>query len=234
MTRSTVQTVARACAWASVVVMLGTICAAARAQWVSQSEQAAFRKLWPDDVQFPVGMWAYKPTEHSQRIAVTNGAPSNSLYHKNRDDVWANAPASINPNHIFPWAVPGGLERSKGWQHFTAIALPSMVYTRSASVPIKNGGNLPGKVWSFPDGTVTADLLTHNGKAFELRTREKVGGAWLSRVPFRELASAPAGYTGPGKRCSECHDHAGTSLQYGITLRGKDTVFSFSPFDFQE
>lgn len=202
----------------------------ALAQWLSEPQQQRFQRLWETTgVEFPEGMKAYKPTELSQRIAITNNRESHAWYPKDKDDVWSNAPVAVNPNRIFPWAVPGGLHKSVGWNHTTGIYLPSQPKVWSEKLPIKNGGKITGLKWEYPDGTVTADMLTHLGKVFELRVRSKVDGKWESSVVFRDKLVRPTYFVGAGKVCSECHDKAGSSLQYGIVLRGSDTVFSYLP-----
>jgi len=198
--------------------------------WLSVGEQAKVLRMWPKTVDWS-GFRFYRPTQYSQRIAVTNNSPTNAWYHVTRDDVWSNAPTSFNPNRVDErWRAPGGLANVKGWESFTAAYLPAEPRTWVQALPIANGGMIPGgKRWAFADGTVFADLLTKDGQAFELRLREKDAGKWNSFVAYRNRANAPAGYHGVGRKCAECHDKAGDSEQYGITTRGSDTVFSFLP-----
>ncbi len=190
-----------------------------------------FRKLWDTtETDFPKGLTPYKPTRYSQRIAITGNRESLQWYKLDQDDHWANAPTAINPNRIFPWATSGGMHDVTGWNHVVSIALPADPTVWKEPMPIANGGNITGWRWTFPDGTVTSDMLTKDGKVFELRTRTKSDGKWIGKVEFRDKTARPEGYTSAGKACAECHDHAGSSLQYGIVLRGGDTVFSYSPW----
>jgi hypothetical protein len=186
---------------------------------------------WPKSIEWADGMRVYPRTKFVQRVAVTNGAPSLSWYGLDQDDVWANAPPSINPNRLAPWRTPGGLDGVHGWESTLAVYLPSSPAVRLEPTPIANGGLIPAYRWTYPDGTVFADLLTHGGRPFELRMREKTDGRWDSFVAWRNRDARPAGYVGAGKRCAECHDRAGASEQYGIMLRGADTVFSYLPLE---
>ncbi len=195
------------------------------------ADQAQLKKLWPADVEFPAGLKAYKRTGYSQRIAVTNNSPSNNWYRLLQHDYWTNSPMAANPNSHAPYAVPGGLENVKGWQSLTAITVvPSKVPVRNEVVPVFNGTPVPKYRWTFPDDTVVVDILSRDGWVFEIRTLEKREGKWVGRTPYVNKLARPAGYTGPGKSCAECHVDAGASLQYGITVRGDDNIFSWNPF----
>lgn len=200
--------------------------------WLPVWEQDRLRQMWPKAIPSD-GFVFYKQTEHSQRIAITSETPTNQWYHFTQDDNWGNAPPSLNPNRRDRrWVAPGGLYGVDGWQSFTAAHIPGEVRTWTQPLPIANGGIIPGgKRWAFPDGTVFADLLTKDGEPFELRMREKSGGRWDSFVAWSDRSQAPAGYHGAGRKCAECHDGAGSSEQYGILVRGCDTVFSFNPYD---
>ncbi len=190
------------------------------------------KDLWPDSVQMPKTMRFYRPTNYTQRLAITGGVETNNLYRLDQDDVWTNSAPALNPNRLFPWASAGGLHEVGGWGSRVGIAIPEgqkiQIWRERVDVPLSSRP-LPKVLWSFPDGTVLADLLFTKDALFELRLREKVKGKWRSSVPFRNLDAAPTGYAGPGKRCAECHDHAGSQLQYGISLRGSDGAFTPSP-----
>lgn len=206
----------------------------ASGRWYTEAETANVAKMWPKDVPMPEGLKFYWQTKLSQRIAVTNERPSNDWYHEDRDDVFANAPTSFNPNKHDPrWVAPGGLVGLHGWESFTATIMPSTPRTWSQPVPIANGGTIPGAIlWEYPAGTTFSDLLVSDGKPFELRYREKgTDGQWESYVAWKDASARPDGYVGAGKKCATCHDLSGNSEQYGITIRGKDTVFSYLPFD---
>lgn len=196
--------------------------------WYSEKEQNRLRAMWPKEIEFPKGMKFYKSARYSQRIAITNGSPSNVAYHVNQDDHWGNSESAINPNRIFPWAVSGGLHESTGWVNRTAVAIPEdkKIEVWEQPIPIANGGLIPGKLWSFPPQTTFADMLIKDGEVFELRTRTKRNGQWDSAVVFRDKEKRPLNFVGARKECSECHDHSGSSKQYGIMLRGGDGSFS--------
>ena len=196
--------------------------------WVEPEEQARLEKLWPGE--FEEGWKFYKPTKYSQRVAVTNGRPTIVMYHKNQDDHWTNAASAFNPNRDFPWAVSGGLHESTGWTSHTAIWFPDggKLHLSRELVASRFDGR-ERYVWNYPIGTKFADLLVYDGRCFELRVREKKESGWTASTVYRG-GTKPVGYTGPRKSCSECHNRAGEAIQYGITVRGSDTVFSFSPF----
>lgn len=187
--------------------------------------------LWPKDVEMPAGLVAYHPTRKSQRMAITNGVDTNQIYDKDQDDHWTNAPTAFNPNRQFPWAVPGGLDNSNGWESIIAVALPSAPAVYEGRVEAGARHPLPKTRWSFAEGTKFVDLLAYKGKTFELRTRTKVNGQWVSRKEHEDKTARPEGYVGLSKSCVECHQGAGGQLQYGISVRGDDGVFSWSPWD---
>ena len=96
-------------------------------------------------------------------------------------------------------------------------------------------------MWEFPDDTVFADMLTYDGKAFEVRTRTKINGKWDYRTAWVSEES-PAEYKGAPFKCIVCHQHAGggqrvnhqgqpTGGIYGIRTRGADQTFSFPVLD---
>ena len=207
----------------------------ASGRWYTDNETKQALSVWPKDMPVPDGLRFYWQTKLSQRIAVTNERPTNDWYHEDRDDVFANAPTSFNPNKHDPrWAAPGGLHGVQNWQSITSTIIPSSVKVWVQPVPIANGGTIDGgKMWEFPVGTSFADLLVSDGKPFELRYREKFADGWQSYVAWKDVSARPDGYVGAQKKCATCHDLAGGSEQYGITIRGKDTVFSYLPFDIQ-
>lgn len=174
----------------------------------------------------PKGLRFYRQAKHSQRIAVTNGSPTNTAYHVNRNDHWGNSEPALNPNRLFPWAASGGLHESTGWTSYTGVALPGPIKAWTAPVDVANGGVIPGgKHWRFCDGTVFIDMLVMGTAPFEIRQRVRHNDGWASSVIYRG-ADRPANYTGPRKACIDCHTHAGSSKQYGILIRGNDGCFS--------
>jgi hypothetical protein len=213
------------------VLVLASV-ASAQGPWLSKQEQIVTKAIWPGNVDIPQSIRFYRPTSFTQRLAITNGQDTNHVYRLDQDDVWGNSPPALNPNRLFPWAAPGGLHEVSGWGSRVGIAIPDgkkiQIWRERVEVPLSSRP-LPKVRWSYPDGTVLADVLFTREAVFELRLREKVQGKWKSTVPFRDLDAAPKGYTGPGKRCAECHDQAGSQLQYGISLRGSDGAFSPAP-----
>ena len=193
--------------------------------------QTRLVSLWPEDVDKPEGLVAYKPARFSQRLVILNGAPDNRWFDKYTDDVTSNSFAE-NPNKKSPWAVPGGLDNATGWESILAVSMPDKVYTYRDNVPVMSAGrDLPKLRWTFPEGTKFVDLLAKDGKVFELRTRTKIKGQWVSRVEYSDKGARPNGYHGLNKACIECHEHAGASHQYGITIRGDDGAFSWNPYE---
>ena len=197
----------------------------------ADAEQARLVSLWPDSLPWIDGLAAYKPTQHTQRLAITDGAATNNWYRLDQDEAWTNERPEnkVNPNRIFPWAVPGGLHYSTGWQSVRGIRLPSQIRVWNQRVPVANSSPLPKWCWEFPDGTAVVDLLAKDGKAFEVRVRQKANGQWTNHVVHADKEQRPRWFHGAGRDCQECHAHAGTSQQYGITVRGSDEVFSYNP-----
>lgn len=187
-------------------------------------------KLWPVEVPKPAGLKTYTPAAHSQRLVILNGQPHNHWWPIDRDHPFANAAPELNPNRIFPWRVPGGLDHAAGWVSIKAASIPSAVKSWQEQVAVPAARlPLPKRRWAFPEGTVFVELLAQGGRLFELRSRTKTADGWLSRVEFEDKSARPAYYHGAGFACSRCHAHAGASLQYGITVRGDDETFSWVP-----
>ena len=214
---------------ATLAILVLTPSLLADSPYLPPDQQKAIKAVWPESVDEPAGLRFYNSTWYSQRLAVTNGVPTNQLYQLNRDDVWGNAPTSLNPNRQFPYRVPGGLHDLSGWQSFVAVAFPigKHIEVWDEMVPVAQGVPQLKRRWGFPSGTVFVDVLTSQGKAFEIRQRKKKLGVWDSSVIYRDHVAAPRGYRGAGKACVDCHKSAGASEQYGITVRGDDQTFSF-------
>jgi thiol-disulfide isomerase/thioredoxin len=185
--------------------------------------------LWPADVPKIDGLRLYTPTGYTQRLALKNGMATDSWFTLTQDD---NDPPTVNPNRTFPYAVSGGLHNSTGWTSLKAAMIPGEVevFRETAPVP-KVSQPLPRYSWRFPAGTVFVDMLSKDGKCFELRTNTKgEDGKWKREMLYRDLDAAPENFHGAGRSCASCHKDAGASLDYGITVRGADGVFSWSPF----
>lgn len=191
-----------------------------------------------DDEALATGPWQavvkgfkwYDKAKYGQRIAITNGQDSNKLYRIDQDDHWSGSPSSPNPNRLFPWAVSGGMDKMTGWRSRAAVLIPGKVRVWQERVEAGASRLLPMYRWSFPDGTVFADVLSSGDKVFEVRTRTKVNGEWKNRVAWHDAGASPKDFHGAGKACASCHEHAGAQQGYGIRIRGSDETFSWTPF----
>lgn len=187
---------------------------------------------WPKEVPLPARLKEYKPTRLGQYLVIRNDRPFHRWHDIGHDDPSVNVRVA-NPNRLDPWAVSGGMSGLTGYKSVKMTnVVPSQVKTWAENLQVAGTSQLlPGWRWAYPDRTIFADLLVNDaGKPFELRVREKIGGKWSSSIAFEDAAEAPRGYRGAG-RCSVCHDKAGASENYGLALRGGDSVFSFNPFD---
>lgn len=188
--------------------------------------------LWPKDLDMPEDLHAYPPTKYTQSLFVLDNVPTRrwvSLTEK----LASNDPTP-NPNSILPWSVPGGLENSVGWESIRATNVSDKKLqveeftgkqlVASSAVPL-----IDRHKWHFQNGTIFVDLLANKGKAFEVRMLEKINGKWVPKKPHVDKFARPAFFHGAGKACMECHSQAGSSLNYGVTVRGWDGIFSFNP-----
>lgn len=188
--------------------------------------------LWPDSVERIPGLRSYVPMTFSQRLSLEGTNFTNRLWPIDKDDRPPVGPAVVNPNRIFPYAVSGGLHDSTGWVSIKAAKIPGVVDVWTEEVPVPlTSAKIPKQRWQFPDGTVFVDMLAKDGVCFELRTSTKTGGKWKQEAIYRDLEAAPEKFHGAGRSCVSCHKDAGASLNYGITVRGDDRVFSWSPYD---
>lgn len=188
---------------------------------------------WPKDVPFPHGLKIYKPAQFGQYLVIRHDQPFHAWHDIKALDPSVNIPVRTNPNQLPPWNASGGLSGFKGWRSIKMTTVdPSQVKTWKQNLQVAGTSQLlPGWRWSFPNGTLFADLLVNDaGKPFELRIREKIDGKWASMIAFEDAAEAPRGYKGAGK-CNSCHESAGSFQQYGLGIRGNDGVFSYSPFE---
>jgi len=211
-----------------VAVLLAASTASAQSPFYSDEDQATLRQYWPADVKFPEGMKFYRQTRHSQRFANTNGVDGITMVHRDQDDVWQNAETVVNPNRIFPFRVSGGMDEAKGWQSRTAVYVPpgkTIVVWQQRSPVGRERQFLPKLHWSYPEGTIFADMLVYERQVFELRMRKKARGEWHSRVAYVSGVKPP-GHTGLKKTCADCHSRAGDSTDYGTSWRGDDGVIS--------
>lgn len=199
---------------------------------IPQRLPADLESLWPESVERISGLRSYVPMTFSQRLSLEGKNFTNRLWPIDKDDRPPVGPSVVNPNRIFPYAVSGGLHDSTGWVSIKAAKIPGVVdvWTEEVSVPLTST-KIPKQRWQFPDGTVFVDMLAKDGVCFELRTSSKKGGKWKQEAIYRDLEAAPEKFHGAGRACVSCHKDAGASLNYGITVRGDDSVFSWSPYD---
>ena len=176
-----------------------------------------------------LGMTKYRQTRYSQNVFTMSNRATIRPQRTDTDDVGSNY-HRVNPNRLFPYAGPAGMDGLSGWMSETYYQFPAgtKVKTWTARAPIFQGGMLPKRQWRYPEGSRFVEVLSHGGEVFEVRQRVKTATGWTSSVPYRHATAYPNGYTGKlAKSCTECHSKAGASEQYGIAIRGDDGVFSF-------
>jgi len=188
---------------------------------IADDSEAAAVGRWPKSVPFPREATRYKTAQYTQALYKLEGQIAIDPIPRDRIKM--------------EWQVPGGMENVHGWKSDLFKFVPAG-WQRSwlALRPVRNSSGFiqfeRGHTRAYPDGAWFADLLSSDGKPFELRIREKRNGAWESYVAFRDRAARPAGYHGLDRTCQSCHVQAGTG-EYGVGLiPGGDTVFS-EPFD---
>lgn len=130
------------------------------------------------------------------------------------------------------WLFPGGLAEIGGWQ--SDLYKSDEVKPWRAMIPALNSSGSyqleAGWYRSYPDGTWFADVLSTDGKPFEIRVREKIDGAWDSYVAFRDPLHYPIGYVPmTANKCMVCHQEAGQARYSGAAIPGSDSVIS-DPF----
>lgn len=192
--------------------------------------------LWPKGVDVIEGLRFYPLAHHSQKLTVINNRSHDEWYPTNKDDFVTDGPVRgtrVNPNRVFPYAVSGGLHNSTGWLSTKAAKIPGTVHIWSEGVPVPGTSTpLPKARWAFPSGTVFVDMLSKDGKCFELRTATKDDeGKWKREFIFRDMEAAPSNFHGAGRSCVSCHKDAGATQQYGVSVRGDDGVFTWTPFE---
>ena len=180
-------------------------------------------KLWPASVKFPDGLRLYRPVEYTQRSVVLNSQPNLTPYHFTEDDG-----SIVNPNRQFPYVTPGGIHEASDWKSVFGILIPegeSISVWTDYYPQITN--SRPVQRWSYPVGTVAADLLVRRstGEPFELRMLKKTEEGWRASVPW-QANNLPPGYQKSDRKCLTCHQDAGDATRYGLTVRGNDFLFS--------
>lgn len=177
---------------------------------------------WPAGLPFPTGAQRYAPSKFTQRT-----------FNKGIIEPVRRAELKMK------WQVPGGMEGVRGWRSDLYRYVPDGYQDSwKAWIAVFNGSNDQDEVaWtrSRPEGTFYMDVLSHKGKVFEVRVRERdkdyAGNLkWSSFISFRDPESRPPGYVAlTSKDCAGCHNEAGTG-GYGVGLvPGGGTVLS-DPF----
>lgn len=210
---------------------LGTALALVFTSAARADDTALLRRLWPREIPMPKDLRAYTPTQHGQRSVNNDNAPLLTAQHVRADDHFANAPTVINPNRQFPYVKPGGLHAATGFRSLLGVALPEGKPVRAWLAHYQQAAPRPFVHWEFPVGSVFADLLvnTETGKPFELRLLKKTRDGWKASAPW-QADQLPAGYTATDRKCISCHRDAGDHTKYGLSTRGNDFVFSWTPF----
>ena len=177
---------------------------------------------WPEGIPIPKGFYNYTPTAYAQSIATVNDRPS--------------IRAELRRRLLPKWQVPGGMEGVTGFRSDLYRNSDSWAQEWYQRMPVKNSFGFYqlelGVRRAYADGSVFLDVLSHNGKVFELRVAEKQRGEWRRYVAFKDVDARPKGYAGlKGQTCAECHKQTATG-DYGLALvPGGDTVISV-PFDY--
>lgn len=179
--------------------------------------------LWPVSVPFPKDLKQYERAKFTQSIATRNDRP---------------AIDSVSRRLLLArWTISGGMEGIRGFRSDVFVLGGQQYFDNIGFIQVKNsfGYFQPelGHVRRYADGNLFVDLLSHDGKAFELRVAEKQNGQWRRYVAYKDESARPKGYTGLKVSCMSCHnntDGPGTG-NYGVGLiSGGDTIFSF-PFE---
>lgn len=205
---------------------LWALVANAQSPFYSEDEQTHALRFWPKSVEVPPTLRFYKKSMHGQQVI----AGRNTHYVHINVDGAANVPpySASNPNRVFPWRVSGGFHDALDWQSKVAIALPDGESIKGWWEELREPAGIAYLArWEYPEGTKFFDLLTANGKVFELRSRVKSEGEWFNDVLFKS-DDLPKGYFGTDRKCHECHNRAGTKQgSSSLRIRGGDENFSF-------
>lgn len=171
---------------------------------------------WPKSLPKPSDLRRFTRAKYTQAIATTNNTPSIDLVHRSRLEA--------------KWQVPGGLENSTGWRS-DVYRMNVRVKTWRAYMPVLNRfgyfQNEIGFTRNYEDGATFADVLSKDGKVFEVRYAVKRDGQWDRFVAFKDVAARPHGYVLlTSRQCVECHSQTGSG-NYGVGMvPGGDTVIS--------
>ena len=178
--------------------------------------------LWPSGVPKPANLKSYKREQYAQRLSITNGHDQLRVNYESEKDIF------LNGNILYPWAVSGGMHSVEGrWTALKGLSIPNGRSIRWWKERTEAGARrpLPRLAWQYPEGTVAADLLLHEGKPFELRTLTKGANGWKGAAVWQS-GVVPQGYYGAQLKCMECHSAPGRWERYGTLIRGADGLFS--------
>lgn len=179
---------------------------------------------WPEGLDRPDDMQRYRRAHYTQSIAVVN----------DRDSI---TPVDRGALPEKKWLMSGGLLGFEGFRsdlYRNSTASRAVPFIANIDVLNSLGYIQQNRGWRrvYPDGSRFMDVLSKNGKVFEVRERRKESGVWKSEVIFEDEKARPIGYTGLGLKCSSCHngtDGPGTGGYAVGLVPGSDTVFS-DPF----
>ena len=165
------------------------------------------RGPWPDDFDFPADMERYESARMTQLVASTTFP-----HISHAGDFQNPVPRTVLDEK---YRVNGGMVGIKG--------VRSDVYRNEASkgvrhwlglITVKNSAQYtqPVTAWKteFPEGSKFMDVLSKDGKVFEIREREKFLGRWRYSVAYEDPDARPKGYSGKiAQSCVSCHKNAG-------------------------
>lgn len=182
---------------AAVALLL--CCSALGAQWLPAAVQERERALWETTgVEFPEGARFYELPKVSQRLSRFE----NDVFgiYSARFDGYGPF-AGTNVNRQYPWTTPAGLALSPAeqWRVSRVAHFPTPVRVYRNVQGVFNGSKDQPQTfidWSFPDGTVFAEMLIrkHAGMEwpFEIRMRTKQAGKWDDGATYRPFTEPPA------------------------------------------
>lgn len=189
--------------------------------WLSRAETEAIKDIWPKAVPFGNLKFYDLPRRYQRLYTMNNGR-------------FLGRDITDLEDHSALLALSGGMERLHGWKSVKGLDIPGKVRVWEELTDVRAFASVPRWRWSFPNGTVAADVLFFDGKIFEVRTQRKTDEGWKTKV-YKDLAKAPEGYVGAGKACPSCHDQAGAITDvpgriYRHVVWGDDNRMSWRPF----
>lgn len=185
------------------------------------------RGPWPVTLAFPKGFERYRRARMTQEIAVTN----------NQDRITPIPRESVNGGK---WARSGGMMAFPAVRSDLYRFYPEQPTVFMANIPVLNsfGSFQHNRGWwrEFATGTAFMDVLSLDGRVFEVRKRSKLATGWESDVIFEAPEARPVGYNGKiGQSCASCHEGGhgnapGSGPYAGGLVPGSDSIYSV-PFD---